>query len=461
MLGWRCPRGMRAVGVLGLAFAASTAVAAPGDHLRLGDAVITPSVMTGMEYHSNVYLADGRDQAINGALAWVLNPGLSLELKGKKLSVSLGMAWNIRKYLDLAAEDGINVQNADRLSDSSTTLALNALPEGLIGARLEDKFDIQNLPAELPTADSNSNIVHISNDATGGLAIHPGSALEIGVLGNLGLDAYTLPDELVESGTANINNRVSFGPVVNARWKFLPKTSLLGMASVNWTKWQNNFVYALGPETEQVDYGDFLGKPDALAWRTQWGVRGQFTDRFAVGAELGYGQMYYDEATTLVDGASLVSEGSAELDLTGEETFAKDLTSFSEGLLVNALVAYAPAKGHSFTLGYRKDFQDAFFTNYVAYNYLFLRYQGLFVARLGVTGELTYRIDSFHGEVFRDDQSWAAKIGGAYRFNEALSTGLSLGWNERACLDAECEGGNFYSTQYDDFWTQLGVSFAY
>jgi hypothetical protein len=40
-----------------------SAFAAPGDHIRFGNAVLAPSATTGFEYHSNLYLADGDEQA--------------------------------------------------------------------------------------------------------------------------------------------------------------------------------------------------------------------------------------------------------------------------------------------------------------------------------------------------------------------------------------------------------------
>ncbi|MDP2317270.1 MAG: hypothetical protein Q8P41_30565 [Pseudomonadota bacterium] len=418
--------------------------------------------MSGLEYHSNIYLADGREQDVFGALAWVVKPEVELAFEGEKLTLDFGAGWGIKKFFDFQPQDDINLQNADRFTDFNLTFGVMALPKSVVGLRLDDRFEIQNQPGELPTADGSANMVHLSNDANGGITLRPGSALEIDLLGNIGIDRYTLPAALIEdvAGKSNINNRANYGPVVNARWRFLPKTSLTGNFSLNWTSWDNNLVYAIGPEADGVDYGQYLGKPNALAWRTMWGVRGQFTSKLAAGVEAGYGQMYYDEDTVL-DAAGQLPGSSQEIEIIGEENFARDLTSFSEGLLVNAQVAYAPIRNHKVTLGYRKDFQDAFFTNYVAYNYLFLRYEGLVITRLGLTGEITYRIDAFHGEIARDDQNVGVKLGGAWNFNDALSAGLSVGWNERACLDSLCEEGKFYATQYDDFWALAGLTFTY
>src|SRR5262249_38494366 len=148
--------------------------------------------------------------------------------------------------------------------------------------------------------------------------------------------------------------------------------------------------------------------------------------------------------------AGFLASDSAELNLdTSEETFSKDLTSFKDGFLVNFQLAYAPSKNHTITLGYRKDFQDAVFTNYVAYNYGFARYSGLFFNHLGLGGEFDVRSDAYHGEVHRDDLDLSVKGQLAYKFTSYLDAAVSGGWNERACGDKDCDG-IFYATEYDD-----------
>lgn len=440
------------------------AMAAPGDHIRAGDAVITPSVATGLEYHSNLYLTDDKSSqsASQGGAAWRLSPRLALELEGSDLQVNMGAGWGLRRVFDVQDDDAINKSNLSYYNEVDATLGVAALNRNVLGLRLDDRFEIQNSPAELSTAEGNANVVHTSNDLNGGVSIRPGSALEVGVLGNFGLDRYNLPAAMVESQSLdpNLNNRTNYGPVLQAKWRFLPKTTMTLNTSLNWLRWEKNLVGAIGPETESPTYGAYIGKPDAFSWRAALGVKGQFTNRLALAADLGYGQMLYDEQS-VIDSAGSVPSTSSELLQVGEETFARDLTSFTEGLTANAQVAYAPAKGHVTTFGYKKDFQDAFFTNYVVYNYLFLRYEGLFASRFGVTSELTYRIDAYHGEVARDDQTVRVKLNGAYRFNDYLSASVGGGWVERACLDSTCEGGVFYSTQYDDFYGSGQVTFTY
>ncbi len=436
------------------------AMAAPGDHVRVGDATITPSVMTGLEYHTNVYLEDGYRDPVVGAPSWVLSPRIKIDLDRPDWKFEAGGGYALKVFIDVAPKDGINVPNLNQYTNFDANIGLNVLTRSLVGLRLEDRLEVKNSPAETQTAEGNANIVTTSNDTTGGIVVRPGSALEIGVLGRLGVDNYNVPYALLEGTTdPNLNNRLNYGPVLDARWRFLPKTSLTSLSSVTWNRWDTHLVSALGP-VSGVDYGEFLGKPDSVIWKSLWGVRGQVTPKIAIQLAAGYGQAYYDEQSVLDEAGSL-DPSSTELDLVGTENFGTDLTSASQGLLANAQVSWAPVAGQNLIVGYQKDFQDAFFTNYVLYNYGFFRYEGTFATRFGVSGELTYRLDGFHGEVARHDSNVTAKAAVSYVLTDYLTTALAGGWVERACADAACQGDQFYYSQYDDFWVQLGMTFTY
>lgn len=443
------------------------AFAAPGDHIRVGEATITPSVKTALEYRSNTYKADGCDVGVPAdscspevaSANWALQPRFQLDLNGRLVIVDFGAGWGLRKFIDLDANDGFFPENADRFSDFDARLSLNGLPKSKVGFKLDNKFESRGFAAEMPTAvGTTSNIVHTGNDLTGGIAYRPGSALEFTGLGLLGVDYYTVPIQLVTNDNPNYNNRVQYGPVVNGSWRFLPKTSLVSSFSYTFLRWDKNLVEALGPEAEGSDIGAYVGKPDADSWRFTTGVTGQFTPKLAASASVGFGQMMYDEQS-VIDGAGSVPDSSTELNTTGDETFATD-TSIGDGLLFRAQASYAPVRGHTFMGGYQKDFQDAIFTNYVAYHYFFLRYEGSIQNRLTLSGELGYRIDNFHGEISRDDQNVNIKGGVAYKITPYLDAAAGLSWEQRACLVDDCEGV-FYSTQYDNFTASLGATFTY
>lgn len=436
------------------------AAAAPGDHIRAGEAIITPSVMTGLEYRSNTYRSDGSaDSPEVPSMSWALKPGLRVDLDGRSVILDLGVGWGLRKFIDLDDTDDFHPENADRFSDFDAQLALNGLPASKVGFKVDNKFQSQGYAAEMPTAvDTTSNVVHTSNDLQAGIAYRPGSALEFSALGLLGVDFYDVPIALVQDDNPAYNNRLQYGPIVNGSWKFLPKTSLVSSFSYTFLRWDKNLVETLGPEAEGSDVGAYVGKPDADSWRLTAGVTGQFTPKLAAAASVGFGQINYDEQS-VIDAAGSVENSSTELNVTGDETFATD-TSIGDGVLLRLQASYAPVRGHTLTGGYQKDFSDAIFTNYVAYHYLFLRYEGTLQNRLTLSAEIDYRIDSFHGEIARDDQYVTLKGGAAYKITPYLSTAFGIGWDRRACLQVDC-ADVFYSTQYDDVFGSLGLTFTY
>jgi hypothetical protein len=267
------------------------------------------------------------------------------------------------------------------------------------------------------------------------------------------------------------NNRFNVGPTLSTTWRFLPKTSLIGMASVNWIRWKNNLLPSWsGGADGATSLGDVVAKPDGLAWRTSWGIKGQISSRLVTSFEAGFGQIYYDEGSVVeynsTLGAGEAASGS-DLELLGEENYARDLTSFGEGLTLNLQIGYTPIRSQSFSLGYRKDFQDVVFTNYSAYNTWFVQYKGAFFDdRLGALLDYNLRLDRYHGEVARGDMSHRFKVEGSWKFTSYLTASLGGGWNARYCADAECTnvgnpGITYTSIQYDDLWVQGAVTFTY
>jgi len=447
-------------------FASTSAHGGPGDHFVRGDTTITPSVMTGIEAHTNLYLADGGPQSPEvSALAWVLKPKLKIDTKGPVALFNLGAGYGLKKFIDFVPEDDFHPENADQFANFDVDAALMLFPTARVGGKLTNRLENQAVLAELPTqaGSAAANVAHTGNDLSGGVVIRPGSALSFEVLGQFGYDSFEVPSVLTTSlGTSSaFNGRTQYGPVVNAGWKFLPKTSMIGSFSYSFLRWENNIIEALGPDVDGSEIGSYIGKPDAETMRLIAGVTGQFTQKLAATVSAGFGKSTYDEQTVLDDplADTFTGDSSNELNTVGTDTFAAD-TSIADGVLINVQVSYAPIRGQTFTVGYRKDFQDAVFTNYVAYNHGFVRYEGNFQNRFGVGGEFSYGVDEFHGEVARGDQNLTGKVNASYQLTPWLSTGASGGWSRKACVDADCDS-SFYSTQYDDFSGTLGLTVTY
>lgn len=459
--------------------------AEPGDHIRVGRAEIIPSVKSAVEYHSNVYLRDGSSDpgdVLVGAPYWVLRPGAEVKLDGPWLILSVAGTYGMRVYIDSAPKDSFEVSKLNRFNDLDFSIGAQFLPNRRVGFRVSDHFDVQNTPTDLhgdSVLAQNVNIIHTGNDLDGGAIIRPGSALDIGVLGVFSFDTYHLPKDYLEEypevldtpDNATFNDRFNFGPMLNTTWRFLPKTSLLGMASVNWNQWRNNLIPAWSGGADG-NLGEVLAKPDSVAWRLMTGVRGQLSPRIATGVEFGYGQMYYNEQSVLDYNATLAAGKAAssfDLDIfggEGAENYARDLTSFGEGLLLTATINYAPLKNQNVSIAYKKDFQDVLFSNYSAYNSVNLHYDGRFIERLGIVTEYGFRLDRYHGEVARGDMGHRARLEGTWDFTRALRANLGMGWTSRYCATEGCVDSfnpnvTYTQIQYDDLWIQGGMSFTW
>jgi hypothetical protein len=109
---------------LGSAFASGAAAAGPGDHIRVGNTVVTPSVSASLFWRSNPYLSDGSDgEEVRSGAGLTLRPALDLKSKNSNYDFSLGSSYTGKKYIT----DGMD--NLNRWSDFEIRAALRALPE--------------------------------------------------------------------------------------------------------------------------------------------------------------------------------------------------------------------------------------------------------------------------------------------------------------------------------------------
>jgi hypothetical protein len=172
------------------------------------------------------------------------------------------------------------------------------------------------------------------------------------------------------------------------------------------------------------------------------GLRGRLSEKVVVGLVGGYGQMDYDESS--------VGGGSEDA------SYAQDLTGFPEGVIGVFEIGWEPSTRHSLTMGYRKAFQDVYFTNYVGFHNAFIRYEGTFADRVGLSLNSGYRFENYVGEISREDHLLNAGIDVAYKATPFLDVGLGGGWTQRASAD-----GNNAEIEYDDTVIRAGLTLTY
>jgi hypothetical protein len=443
------------------------AVAGPGSHVRVGPSEWTPGLTSGVEYHSNLFLADGQTNEEEPGVAFRTAPSVTIGLDGRTVALRFEGAWYLRKYLDITPDNGLEATNLDRYRDGEARLELLAFRQHRVGLRVDDRFQISSAPGQLESAEagSNANIGLMANDLRAGVSLRPGSALEVAALFALGTNRYDVPEGLTSNGQATLNDRVTYGPQGDVTWKFLPRTAFALRGGAGWLDWDQNMVRTLGASAGASSFGTYLAKPDAFKWWTSGGLRGNITERVAITTEIGYGQMDYD-AQSVLDAAQVIGADAVAEAQSASAAYATDLDSVWDGVTADLKVAYAMGaieddRGQTVSVGYRKDFRDAFFSNYVISHALSTRWDGEFGRVLGAHAAFDVRTDGYVGEITRDDVLLSAEIGGTVTVAEWFSLQGGAGWRQRACGDPACEGGKFYGIQYDDVYAQCSLAVSY
>lgn len=427
---------MRTFTILGLtALCASAASAAPGDHIQAGPVEVIPSVALGFEAWSNAYLARGnrnRDDAVARdaerlGVNFYLSPAMTLKLDTRKVRLSLHGEYMLRKFLqpEIAAD-------LDRFSDFRAGFRLDVLPQSVVGVYLADDASMANRARPVPNFDG-SLLRRFRNVLEGGLVVRPGAGVELtpGV-------AWSYQNVVLPSlgGPTMFNNRSTISPKVDLNWRFFPNTMFVVEARYDQNKWANNWI-----ESNGGALGDFIGLPDSQAVKAQTGIRGRFTRVLVLSLTAGYGFADYNEDSVAEEGG-----GHPEVDPDGEG-YGQNVGAV-DGILATVQVGldfgHSEKKtfGQMVTARYLKDFDDSFFTNYVAFNDLSLRLNSRWGKFLGTELEGGVRFESYVGEVDRSDTFLTA--GGHLQVIPAKWVDIKLGakWFQRASEDANVEFDN-------------------
>ncbi len=431
-------------GGLSVALGASSPVLAqPGDHVRIGDAELIPSVIIGSHYRSNVYLFESDERS---GVALLVSPEAALELDGEELELKMGAGYHLRKYL------GSEISNLDRFKDGNFALDVSLLPSKMLGFDLSESLTSSSRETEAWYAES-ALINHFSNDLAGALAFHPGGALEAEAGGHFDFDDYKVPEGSNIERNANYNSRIAYGPSGQFKWRFFPRTALVLNASMDWFKWNNNLVN-IQPDAGQTttEFGSYLGMPDGTLFAVSGGLRGRFTERVALGLVLGYNKAVYDEQTVIDDGAN-EPNAAGDLDPVASR-FGTD-SSGLDNLLASASIEYSLSETHRVAIGFDRAMQDSYFTNYVLHNYVFLRYNVMLGTRFGVGAEGGFSGETFRGEVARTDFVVRTRLNTTYAANDWLAIGAGVWWDRRASADG------IASIEYDDVTASLTATLTY
>lgn len=454
--------GIKRVGVVlfaTVAFGGSrgSAQAAPGDHITVGKAELVPALQTGLEYRSNVYLEEGTESnPTDAGMNFWVRPLFDLSLDSDDLFLALSAEYTARKYF------AARLSNLDRFADFGVSLDLDALPKAVLGFKIEEVLRSRARAAETRSAVDegepipvDANIKHLSNTLVGQLSVHPGGPLTVDVGGHFNIDNYSVPEGVLRTDTPSLNDRIGYGPNLDLRWAFFPRTAIVGSFQMDWFDWKDNFLSTGGANsTEAEQLGAYVGVPDGMLWEFSGGLRGRITEKTVIGALVGYGQIGYNEDSVLEDAADEADVPSSEVDAAAEG-FDADLKGLN-GLLVTLEAGYTPAENHTISAGFRKDFRDVYFTNFVDFVYFYGRYRGRFIDQLKTSAEFGYRLEDYQGEVARKDHFLRTQLEVGYEATRWFEVGTGVEWVRRASADREHP-----EIEYDDFRVHLDLNFTY
>ena len=438
--------------------------AAPGEHIVLGNddkkTEIVPEVAAGVEFRSNSYLSVGavqsnfqRDRVVPSA-NFLLRPKIRIDHTSAKVKFHLDGAYEFRKWFDpqLAA-------NLDRFTDFTVDTRLDVLPKGVVGFSIKENAVIRNRESDNPYL-GNSLLTQFRNDAGAVLTVRPGPDVDIQAGSDVAYHIYRVPGA---DSQRQYNARTTIAPNLSVAWRFFPSTAFVVESNVDLNRWADNWV-ATNQQIPIVEsglgavrsYGDFLAKPDSTLLKAQTGLRGRVTRNFVLTALLGWGGGWYD-----VD--SVAEESASEPGISNEADpvaagFGTNVNG-ADGLLVTLKTdldfGYKAkrALGQALSFTFRKDFQDSFFTNYVAQNYLRVDLTSHWSRLVGSSVSASVRFESYVGEVERRDIVTRADLGLLITPVPWLGIDVGAGWAQRASSQREI--------QYDNIMARTVLNFTY
>jgi hypothetical protein len=474
-------RSQRLACLLAACALADPAMAAPGEHVVIGNTVIEPAVSIGVEGRTNVFLSVGvpanaeasglaynpRDAAVPG-INFHLAPTLAIKSTAPELSISFNGRYDLRKYFPGFEGQRVPPEalyKLDRFSDFDAKLAIVALPERVIGFNLSDHAAIRNFPSD-SAARENALLTQFRNDLLGGVTIRAGSSISVDAGAAFGYNDYRVPsaDPNAAGGQAGLNSRMEIGPTLAVKWLFFPRTAAVVEGQYSWHTWKSNWISASGNRSG-AGLGDFLGMPDSQHFKLMTGLRGRVTDRLVVSLLGGWGYANYDEQTVIDEAAALGASaeavpGDGRCDSRGKddtprdcrETFAADITG-AEGILGLARIEYDLGRGQRVVGQYRHDFADSFFTNSDIYHDVSLELASEFGARFSTLAKFGVRFEDFDGEVDRDDILLRLQGDATYKFTDWIALTGGAWWTQRA--------SSFADVQYDDVNIHIATTFSY
>ncbi len=379
--------------------------------------VFQPGLRFTAAYQSNVYKTDAEPEA---DLTLLISPHLWLKHESQKADFSIGGEYILKKYTNAFVDgtvDPVGHRDLDVFLNYKLGVDLVTSPEGKVSfvvgdqlSRYSTEFDNASSKGDTgstgwlsPLLRQYSLMDRLANDAHIGVAVRPGSSLEIEGLFHFDLAKYSgaqkqgINDDV--TGRRTYGQSFDFYGTIDARWRFFPRTSLLFSADFGHVLWSPDMQESLGGNTDPALAN--LNQYDSDHWRLWFGIQGKLSRKISVQGMVGYGNAYYKDSP----------EGTAG-DLRG-----------GQGILGRIQMHWTPLATQRFSLGFQRDYRHVYFSNYYITTSPYLRYSGQIAGFLLPSASFNYALRQYSGDVDRKDHELRAGANLDFQLTQWLKMG--------------------------------------
>jgi hypothetical protein len=365
---------------VGAAFGSVVAAADPGDHIQLGKSTeLIPRLDIGLQGRSN--LTQSPNNPVGG-VSVIVSPGLRLQHQTPDSLVTIDGHYLLVKFftprlsgLDQFNDFGVNFDSAFFRSRPFGVVLSNRT--ALVNNNATDR--VGNTPF----------VTRTRNDLSGGFQIRPGPIFQMDLRGAYEFDNFRVPLGAFAADLRGLNTRHGYGGRWDLEYRFFPRTALVVEGNATRYNWQRNAL-------DRGDAGSAVAVPDSTHVKVLTGLRGRFTDKIVAVAQVGYGSARYSAASVETDcGTRPGCDPEAD-------NFGAKMSALERILLVGQ-VTYEFMENRRIVLGYRKDFDDVFFTNYMAYHMVSLGTDLKIAQRFRLQGSGALRAEAYRGTIERND----------------------------------------------------------
>jgi len=391
-----------------------------GIGVRTGDFELHPGIAAETGYDSNWFLRSSRVGVLNGppvlpALEFRVTPSLALSTLGPQrregdsgaavpdVAFRGGINGTYREFVGISNDPGSADISDQRNISLMADAHLDIAPERPLGGSLSASYGRFILPNSA-AADPDLSFTHDDVSAGAELAIQPGGGMLDWHFG------YQFHDSLFENTVGAPFDNMSNDVFTRGRWKFGPKTALLHETTVR-------FISYADPNRAAQE-----GLVTSTPVRTRIGLNGLVSDRVAVLAMVGWGASFFDTVIPQIKQYDSVI-GQAEV---------RWFLSANPGTANPGDVGLTLS---SIAIGYNRDFQNSYLSNFYGSDRGYVRFAYFFAGRVlltldGGVGAVEYPtmywIDTTLRHKSFTDIRADATLFGEYRFTDTIGLNATV-----------------------------------